>query len=216
MRKIKCVLLVVLVLLTMNVKAAEKCEKKELTRLKELAKKIEFDYDYKLVDGIADFSITAYNLNEDLEVLIIEDYFLDKYQKFNDNSTHTATLNGFNSGDKVLVTIKGYVANWCSGETVLTKTIKLPYYNYYYDEMKCASTPDFKYCKLLIDSNINETQFNTQYNAYLKAKTVRNEEKIAKESNWTLLIIIGSIVGILMVLVVVTMLIVRKKRRSSL
>ena len=216
MKRIKYVLLILLVLLTINVKAEENCEKSELTRLKELAKKVEFDYDYKLIDDKANFSITAYNLNEDLKVMIIDDYYLDKYRLFDDNSNHKNTINNFESGEKVIITIKAFVPNWCSGETLLTKTIKLPYYNKFYNEEKCLGLEDFKYCKKLIDSDINETQFDEQYNEFLKTKVVEEEEKIAKKSNWTLIIIIGSIVVALMILVGITMIIVRKRRRNSL
>ena len=41
-------LFVVLLLFTFNVNASKECEKTELNRLKEVAKKVEFDYDYKL------------------------------------------------------------------------------------------------------------------------------------------------------------------------
>ena len=216
MKKIKYVLLILLVLLTINVKAEEKCEKNELTRLKELAKKVEFDYDYKLIDDKANFSITAYNLNDELKVMIIDDYFLDKYRLFDDNSNHKNTIGNFESGEKVLITIKAFVPNWCSGETLLTKTIKLPYYNKFYSEEKCLGVEDFKYCNKLIDSNIDKSQFDEQYNEFLKSKVVEEEEKVVKENNWTLIIIIGSIVVALMILVGITMIIVRKKRKYSL
>ena len=205
MKKIRCLLFVLLVFLTMNVKAVDKCEKDELARLKELAKKVEFDYDYKIVDEHAVFSIKAVNLNSNLNVRIIEDYYGDKYKEFKDNSNHTATLDGFKSGERVVVTIKGFVPNWCSGTTVLTKTIKLPYYNYFYDEEKCKGNEDFKYCKLLIDNNISQKTFDTQYNLYIKNKSV-NESKIIPPSNtWRLLIIIGSIIVILAILTGITM-----------
>ena len=217
MKKIKCLLVILLVLLTVNVKADNKCEKEELARLKEIAKKVEFDYDYKLKDGNAVFSIKAVNLNSELKVIIIEDYYLDKYKEFKDNSSHTTTLDGFKSGEKVVVTIKGFVPNWCSGTTLLTKTIKLPYYNIFYDEEKCKGNEDFKYCKLLIDSNISQKTFNAQYEAYLKSKEAKNQQEIIPaEFNWKLLIIIGSIVLVLAILVGITMILVRRKRKNSL
>ena len=217
MRKIKCLFLILLLLLTINVKAENKCEKGELTRLKEIAKKIELDYDYKLdSNNIASFSIKAVNLNKELKVMIIEDYYRGKYKEFKDNSNHTATINGFKAGEKVVVTIKAFVPNWCSGTTLLTKTIKLPYYNYFYDEDKCKGNEDFKYCKLLINSNISQKIFNTQYDLYIKSKTTNNSEVVPVSNNWKLLIIIGSIVAALGILVGITILIIRKRRKNSL
>ena len=169
MKKVRYLLLSLLLIVTFNVKAAESdCKKEENDRLKALANKIEFDYDYKLVDEKAVFSINAVNLNEDLKVLIINDYYNDDYKEFKDDGTHKATLSGFEPGKKITITIKGYVPNWCSGKTIMTKTIKLPYYNYYYDEEKCAGNEDFKYCKQLIDVNLTKSEFDKQFELYLK------------------------------------------------
>ncbi len=217
MKKIRYLIFVLLVLLSINVKAANKCETKEFDRLKELAKKVEFDYDYKMVKERAMFSITAVNLNSDLRVLIIEDYYADKYKEFKNNDTHTATLDNFYPGDKVVITIKGFVPNWCSGKTVLTKTIKLPYYNYFYDEEKCRGNEDFKYCKVLIDSDISQKTFDTQFKNYLKNKENNNKPEVKHGiDTFTLLIIIGSIVGALAVIVLVTLYIIKRRKKNSL
>ena len=216
MRKIKYILFILLMLITFNVKAENTCEKDELNRLKELAKKVQFDYDYDIVDGQAKFYIKAVNLNQDLKVLIIEDYYNDKYKEFVDNSTHTATINNFHSGEKVVITIKGFVPNWCSGKTLLTKTIKLPYYNYYYSYEKCFGYEDFKYCKPLINENINQTQFDKQFETYLIEKGMAKEEVVIVETNWKLIIIIGSIVIVLAILVGIISLIVKRRKKNSL
>ena len=217
MKKIKSLIFIFLVLISFNVKAAnDECDKDEYARLKELAQKVEFDYEYKLVDNIAKFNIKALNLNSDLKVLILEDFFLDKYQEFKDNSTHTATIDGFGSGEKVVITIKGYVPNKCSGKTVLTKTVKLPYYNYNYSEEKCRGNEDFKYCKQLVNNDINETTFNREFDAYLKAKETTKEEIVPATNSWRLIIIIGSILLALAVLVIMAMLIVKRRKKNSL
>ena len=217
MKKIKYVLLILLVLLTINVKAEEKCEKNELTRLKELAKKVEFDYDYELVNGQAVFSINAVNLNEDLKVLIIEDYYSEKYQEFKDSSTHTATLKNFKPGEKVTVTIKAFVTNWCSGKTITTKLVKLPFYNYNYDEAKCKGHEDFKYCKLLIDKDITKEEFDKQYENYLKKgeDTPKQEEEKTKD-NTQLYLIIGGVVLSTIAIGLSVRYIIKTKKKNSL
>ena len=218
MRKLKYLLLIIVLLLGFNVYAtsSDKCEKEEFNRLKELAKKVEFDYSYKLVDDVATFSIQAVNLNRDLKVLIIEDYYSGIYKQFNDNSEHKATIDGFNSGEKVIITIKGYVPNRCSGETVYTKTIKLPYYNYFYSEELCNGNEDFKYCKQLLNYSISEKTFNTQYSAYINGKYTTEQEVIPPDSSWKFVIIIGSIVLALIVIAGVATYIVKKRRKNSL
>ena len=218
MKKIKYLLLTVLCILAFDVKADEEpvCKKEEMARLKELAKKVEFDYDYKLVNDKAVFSITAVNLNDDLEVLIIDDYLSLKYQQFKDSGNGKGTLNNFKSGERVVVTIKGYVANWCSGKTVLTKTVKLPYYNYYYDAEKCKGNEDFKYCKQLIDSNITKESFDNEFALYLKNKESKSKgEEEEKSDNSILYIIIGVVSGIVAIGAIV-MIISNTKKKNSL
>ena len=218
MKKIKYLLLIILVLLSFNVKAADDdCEKEEMNRLKELAKKIEFDYDYKLVDGTAVFSVSAINLNDDLKVLIIEDYLTSKYKQFKNDGTGKGTLNDFKSGEKVVITIKGYVANFCSGKTVTTKTVKLPYYNYYYDADKCKGYEDFKYCKQLIDSNITKESYDNEFALYLKNKEAKQQEDVKDEEkdNTKIYIIIGVVSGVLAI-GAITMIIRNVKKKNAL
>ncbi len=217
MKKIGYFLFIILILFTINVRAEDRCDATELKRLKELAKKVEFDYDYKMVNDKAVFSINAVNLNPDLKVMIIEDYFNDKYKEFKDNSTHTATLNNFQSGEKITITIKGYVSNWCSGRTLTTKLVKIPYYNYNYDEAKCKGHEDFKYCKLLLDNNISKAEFDKQYELYLK----RGEGKVTPiveptKDNTTLYIIIGASVLVIAIIVLVVRYIIQRRKKNSL
>ncbi len=213
-RIIKCLLLVILLSLSINVKADSNCDKKELSRLKELAKKVEFDYDYKLVGEKAVFSITAVNLNSDLQVVILDgDEYSGKYKEFANNSEHKATLTNFYSGEKVKITIRAFVPNFCSYEKLTTKTISLPYYNYFYDEEKCQGNEEFKYCKLLIDSNITQTEFDRQFEIYLKNKNKQEDNPVVKEEdNFGLYI---TIVALVLAVIVVTLIIINVVKRRK-
>ena len=217
MKKIKYLLLVLLLFLTINVNASSNCDSKELARLKDLAKKVEFDYNYKLENDKAVFSISAVNLNSELKVLIIENYYENKYKEFKDSSTHTATLNNFEGGSKVSITIKAFVPNWCSGETLLTKVIKIPYYNENYDEKKCKGHEDFKYCKLLIDKKLSKEEFDKQYETYLKNHE-KNEKPTNNETNdnTQLYIIIAGVVLVIVITTFLVMSIVKRRKRNSL
>ena len=220
MKRIKYLLLGVIVLFTFNVKAADDdCEKAEFNRLKELAKKIEFDYDYKLVDGKAVFSINAVNLNDELKV--IDDYdknpYNNIYKEFKYNNTHKATVDDYEPGKSVTITIKGYVPNFCSGKEVLKKIIKLPYYNYYYNEEKCKGNEDFKYCKVLIDSNISEKEFNRQFELFLKNKEEQQGgSTIAQDNGNKIYIIIGAGVLLVVIMVVIVSRISKKRKKNRL
>ena len=217
MKKVKCLLFVLLLFLTVNVKATSDCDSKELARLKELAKKVEFDYNYKLKDDQVEFSINAVNLNSELKVLIIEDYYSGKYKEFKDSSTHAATLTGFKEGERVNVTIKGFVPNWCSGETLTTKSIKLPYYNKYYDEAKCKGNENFKYCKLLVDKKLTEEEYNKQFDAYLKNNNKSQKPTVNPENdNTKLYLIIGGSVLVVVIITFVVISMIKRKKKNSL
>ena len=219
MKKI-IILFVLLVSITFNVNAKDNCDSKEFLRLKELAQKLEFDYEYKLVNDEAIFSVNVVNLNEDLKVVIMENYYNEQYKEFKDDGTGKGELNGFKSGERVVVTTKAFVPNWCSGKTVLTKTIKLPYYNNYYDEEKCKGNEDFKYCNILIDKKISEEDFNKQFENYLKQKENKenNSENNQNENNdhTKLFIIIGVGVVIVVLISVIVAGIIKRRKRNSL
>ncbi len=218
MKKIKYVLFVLIMLFAINVKAENHCDSKELARIKEIAKKVEFDYDYKMEDNKAVFSISAMNLNDDIKVLIVDNYYNQNYREFKNEGSNKGTLNNFKEGERVSITISAYVPNWCSGKTVLTKTIKLPYYNYFYSEEKCKGYEDFKYCKQLIDSNITEESFENQLAAYKKTKEKNEEQKIEEEPSAMRYIIIGVISLIVAVGAIILIMrnISRIKKKNSL
>ena len=222
MKKIKYVLFLILIVFSFNVKAAnDTCDRNEILRLKEIAKKVEFDYDYKVVNRVASFSIKAVNLNKEIKVRIIEDYYKGKYREFKDDGSHTATLDDFSTGQKVPITITAYVSNKCSGEVLSKQTIKLPYYNYFYSPDRCKGNEDFKYCKLLITENIDEAKFEKEFFTYLKAKIDNQieEEKTTSEYNDKVRYIIIGVVSFI-VLILAIMIIIRNvsriKKKNSL
>ena len=216
MKNIKTIILVVILFLAVNVKADNMCDSKELSRLKELAKKVEFDYGYNIKGNDIEFYIHAVNLNEDLKVLIIEDYFNDDYKEF--KGENEATLNGFKSGEKVIITIKGFVPNPCSGVTVYSKTIRLPHYNIFYNRSKCEGNEDFKYCKELIDVNISKEEYDRQFELYLKDKEEKNKKnnKDKEESNTQLYIMIGAGVVILGLSSALIINVVKRRKKNKL
>ena len=195
MKRIKYLLLLFLLLLTMNVNAKNEslCEQTEFKRVRELAKKVEFDYEYELVDGKAVFTINAMNLNKELKVQIIDNEYSDDNREFKNAGNNRGSLKNFKEGERVVVTITAFVPNWCSGEKVYTKVVKLPYYNYYYDEEKCKGYEEYRYCKQLIDSNITQEKFEKGLESFIAKKNKENEKPQEEEDNKLSYIIIGAV-----------------------
>ena len=224
MKKILYVFVMLMLLLNINVKAADTCTKEELARLKELASKVEINYDYEFKEvkqngeilGYPVFSLTATNLNSDLKVMIIENYLEQKYKEFKDGDKTSATIKNFKEGDKVNITIKAFVPNKCSGKTVGSKTIKFPYYNKYSEESTCVPYLDFKYCATFTENIITRDIFERELEKYIESQNNTDIPETNDENDSTILIIIGSIAGSVIILLGITAIIVKRKRKNSL
>ncbi len=220
MKKLIIVFLFIISLIV-NIKA-DTCSNTEMTRLKKLAEKVEFTYDYEIQkdensDGTYEypkFKITANNLNSELKVLIVNDFYNNDYREFKYNDKKSSTLDNFYEGENVTVTIKAYTANACSSKTVLTKQVKLPYYNYLYDEELCKEYPDFDYCVKLTEKELTLDEYNRAYNDYMSY----TEEDIVEENNTNnmIYIYIGGGVVVLIIIILGTISIINKKKRGSL
>jgi len=222
--KIICILLMIL-LVNYNVDAKHDCDKDEKKRLKALAEKVEFTYDYELVETRGEnnrvvvepsFKITAINLHPDIKVTIMEDYFMDRYREFKDGNNTSASLGGFLAGEKVPITIYGYVANPCSGVEVYKKYIKLPYYNSFSEDERCERYPDFKYCNDLLTSPVKESIFESEFKHYiddLNKEVVKDKEEEKKVDIVLVLEIVG---GVAILITIATFVGIKWRKKNSL
>ncbi len=214
----KKIVFFITLLLSINVMAAT-CEKEELARLKNLAQQVEFKTDYELKEnqGIkyAEFSVTAYNLNEDLKIVI--DSKNKNNTEFKYNDTKKYTLKPFVEGAKIKVIIYGYTTNGCSGKEITTKTLTMPYYNKYYSEDTCKDTPDFKYCSEIVNKDLSLNEFYDELNKHVNANSKEIEEKDAnKEKGISLYIIIIVTISVIVLVGVVAMVIMNKRKKNAL
>lgn len=181
----KKILCLILLLFAINVKAVDKdeCDKNELKRLKEIASKLVYTYEF---DEEKDkFSIIVDNITSEIRPLVIYSWDLLEYDEFKPNSSGTAKLTGFKPGSKVKITTKAYVNNACSAKDVATKTVTLPYINPFINTEECKKNPEFRYCiDKLTNVNISKKTFQDEYARYIKEKekgtptTVINNTKI--------------------------------------
>ena len=181
----KKILCLILLLFAINVKAVDKdeCDKNELKRLKEIASKLVYTYEF---DEEKDkFSIIVDNITSEIRPLVIYSWDLLEYDEFKPNSSGTAKLTGFKPGSKVKITTKAYVNNACSAKDVATKTVTLPYINPFINTEKKKKNPEFRYCiDKLTNVNISKKTFQDEYARYIKEKekgtptTVINNTKI--------------------------------------
>ena len=198
---------------SLNVHAS--CNTSEFTRLKEKAKEIQFAYSLNYDNN--SFDITATNLDKEIKVLIIRDYYLEDYREFSYNTSQEYTLSNFTPGERVTITFKGYVANECAGETVYTKTLTLPYYNSFYDSSECENYREFIYCKeRLVENNISSSEFYDKYYPYVE-KIVNREANFQTKIVYNFIVL--SILLLILVLLVISIVIVNhfdKRKKDDL
>ena len=224
MRKVILLISLIIINFSLIVKA-DTCSSSEMKRLKELAEKIEFSYDYKVnkhtnnneVWDTIDFSITATNLNNEIKTLVIYNFYNGDYLEFKNNGSNMGTLQGFSEGERVSITMKAYTNNGCSSKDILTKTIKLPYYNQYYDEKFCKENEKFKYCNILTASKLTSNEYYNALNEYRKETEFADASENINENNNSNIIKIIIIASVSLIIVItITVIILKKKRKNAL
>ncbi len=218
----KKIVFIFLIIFSLNVYAVT-CDNNEFKRLKNLAEKVEFTYDYEIEkikqeDGNIfnkyNFSITANNLNEDLKVLIIYDKYSSN-KEFKYNSDKKNTIKGFFEGDKVNITIEAYTTNDCSGKVIMTKTVNIPYYNRNYDKDFCIENPSFKYCKEFTEKYISSSEYGSEMEKFFDNNQIDVKEEIKKQDNNYLIYAIITFLAIFIFLLLIVY-IVKRQRKNSL
>ena len=223
-------LLMLFVILLFNMDAnADTCSSSELARLYNLASHVEFTYDYewKVYKEKNDkytypsFYIVANNLNEELKVLIENDYLNGDYIEFKNNGNGMGIIDNLSGGANIVISIRGYSKNDCSGKLIMTKRIKLPILNLFSYEDACIEYTDFKYCNNFLDEKITYDKFASELNNYLK---IKNEASISastikldnssKNTNPVIKIVFAIV--ILMVIVGISIYIIVKKQKERL
>ena len=207
----KKIMFLILIIFSINV-YADSCSNDELKRLKALAEQVEFRTDYELKSNgsitYAEFSVTAYNLHEDLKVLNVYDYYKGDYLEFKYNDTKEYTLNRFVEGQKVKISFYAYTDNACSGKMILTKTLTMPYYNEYYSNDFCSDKLDFEYCVPIVEKKPTLTEYATALENYEGNNQNNNQNNETNKQNITIYIIIAIIV----IIIISTLIIIIRKR----
>lgn len=205
MKKILIVLLFFVSYL--NVYAVDNCTSGEMARLKELAKNVEFKYNYKFE-----------NINEEYHELWVQYNFeilnySDDLKIYLNNKNNVVDINTFKDryfllGDKTTFYIYSYTNNSCTDELLRTVNINLPSYNeyYYFNKEKCSNYPDFEFCKEFMNvSNYSFAEIDEKFAEYIKDDKTPD---LSQKSNYKLYIIIA---GTLLVFIIVVFVLVIKK-----
>lgn len=206
----KKIILIILILVSFVNVNAEECSSNRIAELKEYAKNVNIYYEIEKnqnIDEEVKFKIRIKDLNEDIAVFKNQSKGLK--EKMLDNTY-------VSEGKTVPLYIYSYTLDInCTNQLLRSVNIKIPYYNYWYsDNMdKCGDDIKFKYCKELIEEDIDYNAIDELYNKYLEANKV---VKDGKKNNNNLLIIIVSVGVIVLLGVTITIVKINKKRKGDL
>lgn len=221
MKLIKTSLILFIFFININVFALEECTNEKLNTLKELAKNVNFSYDYEIIDDKyyetdeytfknINYSIKAVNLNDDLKVRLVND---NESVFTKDNPI----LSDFTNGETVKIEIIAFTLNLCSGEVLLTKTINLPNINIYSIRDECKNYQEFKYCKEIGDFDITDEEFLTELEKY-KEEQINNNKDNSNDKNFVEKYILYIIIGLIIIILITVFIInkyIKKKKESD-
>lgn len=215
MRYLKYLLMVLVLLLQIKVNADNVCTTNEMENLKYLANKVEFTYDYDWVEykvnesgdisRYPEFTIHVSNLNDNLKVMIENDYLKNDYKEFENNGDGIGKISGFHDGETINVVIRAYTNSDCIGNLITVKKIQLPYLNSFYDSEICSKYNDFTYCKQFVEKKISIDEFINEFKKeYIETnKTEKIDEidnlKTNSNINKKLIIIILTAIAIVII-----------------
>ena len=172
MKKCVMIILVVLSFLPVFIKAKE-CDWGEISAKKNLARNIDWSYEYYLENNKMYFDITISNVYEDL--YIVDTTTSKKYAK------SEFTINKIADNQKLKFEI---YSSECD-EQVATKDISLPAYNKYYGTEYCEGIKEFSSCKKwqILNSSVTEDVIKQKTNEYRENLNKTSTKVIEYETN---------------------------------
>lgn len=130
-----------------------------------LASNVNFDLSYKINDDKATFSLTVTGLNDNL-------YITDEKGKiFYGNKDGNLVINNVGSGkNNYYIYSKAY--SYCSFGVLLTRTVNVPSYNPYYNDILCENHKTSDLCSRWNSLDLSYEEFKS---AILKLEVIQND-----------------------------------------
>lgn len=220
MKKINYILPIIMMFLTINVKAVNQCTSDEMNRLRSLANNVQFKTEYEIIDGTEDeesgdifaqYKIKVINMSDELRI----SYRDIGNSDFTDVSVSELDDISFYGGTNLEFKIYAYTNNLCIDELLKTEKLNLPLYNTFYrdNKDKCKKYPEFKYCKEFIEDNKTEDEINKEFEKYINGDD--NEFKEVQNGYLRIVIILVVFVVIVGVIVAAKFKFFNKKRKQE-
>ena len=147
------------------------CNEEEKIRLSKIANNIASNYEYD--ENTKTFSITFTNVTK--EIVITN---LTTKKMYNEDIEFT--INNLKSGTYKFNITSSDIN--CTGETLITKYINLPYYNKYYESNECRGIEEHSYCQKWVKAEIKEETFKKKVEEYKESLKKENINETIEET----------------------------------
>lgn len=168
------ILIFLLLFIIIPFKVNAECSEEEKIRISKLANNITSSIEYN--EETNSFTVTFLNLTGGF---LIE----DDNTKLNYQSDFELNINDLKSGNHKF---NIYDISGCYQNEVLTKNIKIPFYNQYYNSKECNDFQEYTYCSKWLQDNITYNTWKKKVDSY-KKNVVEEESEIIEENKKSIL-----------------------------
>lgn len=177
MKKVKFIILIIL-LFILNIRVVSaKCNNSYLSELRGISSNVNFSYDYYIENGDAIFNLIINNLTPNMYIINN-----DSNERYNYENTTNGELTIYGLKNLSSISFSMYaVGEGCDNKKLLTKYIKLPSYNQYYENEICKGIEEFQLCNKWLKQEISYNTFTEQVKKYkqsLESKTDGDDSEI--------------------------------------
>jgi len=155
----------------MMINANAACDDEEMIRLSKLANNVASNYYFD--PETQKFEITFTNVTKEI---VITD--LINGQMYNEDIEFT--IKNLESGNYRFNITSTDVS--CTGETLVTKYINLPYYNKFYTSEECKGIENYSYCKKWVKNEISESIFQKKVTQYKENLNKEIKQEVIEET----------------------------------
>lgn len=221
-KMIKIIYLIIMMLFVFQLKdvSALVCTSSNYNNLMKQARNVKISYE--LVHGKGEwpyYKLTVLNMTKDIMFKFNNEKYIYGYEKENPSMIHL--YGTFETGTTVTIDLQVSDENACFGNSLKSISVKLPYFNHFYDYDECLKYPEFRMCARTFNSDdISDEEFLAavaEYEKTIKPEEEPNEEKLnlfekiinfVKEN-----IVVVSICTVVLVFVIVIVLHIRRKKK---
>lgn len=203
MRYIKILFIIVCYFAYSSNVLADLCDKEHIKELKELANKVDVNYEYIVdedEDGDGEITINVYSV--DVNLLSNELYLSDGKKEYYFNDFENGIVNLYYNASKINFDIH---STRCFDYKLRTISIDLPKYNTYSYKSECKELSEYELdvCDPWYQGTINDNYFDSVVNKYLNIPKEKETiiDILINFYNKYQLIIIGSILLIVLVII---------------